>query len=90
VGQADHGFRCARCWRRVLAEVSKWYIKMIHYFKSSCVPQNPTAGDMKWILTIPLQNGDDYLELELGKRGRDAIKCMLEQEEKDDEIEAKA
>jgi hypothetical protein len=46
--------------------------------------RQPQFGDQKWTLTIPLENGDDYLEVEIGKRGRDGLLAMLRQEEEDD------
>lgn len=42
--------------------------------------RQPLAGERGWTLSIPLENGDDYLEIRLGKRGRDAILDMLKQE----------
>lgn len=42
--------------------------------------RTPEIGEARWILSFPLENGDDYLEVELGKRGRDAIIAMLSQE----------
>ena len=44
----------------------------------------PIRGEQQWTLSVPLENGQDYLELHLGKRGREAVRSMLNQEEKDD------
>ena len=61
---------------------------MIHTFRASDVPdangRQPQSGEHKWTLSFPLENGDDYLEIEIGPRGRAALKAMLAQEEADD------
>ncbi len=49
--------------------------------------RNPESGELRWTLSIPLENGDDYLEVAVGKRGRDAIKRMLQQEEDEGVLE---
>lgn len=67
---------------------------MIHTFRSSECPgadgKPPEPGDQKWTLSIPLEGGDDYLEVEIGKKGRAALRAMLEQEEWDDAQAAKS
>jgi hypothetical protein len=45
------------------------------------------AGEQQWILTIPLEGGDE-LKLKLGKKGRDTIYGMMIAEESDDAREA--
>lgn len=61
---------------------------MIIKHKSSDCPdangRQPISGEQKWTLIFPLENGDDYLEIEMGKKGREAIIAMLKQEEADD------
>ena len=64
---------------------------MIKRFKSSDCPDAggriPLAGEQKWDISFPLEGGDDYLELEIGKKGREALLAMLEQEVIDDHLE---
>jgi hypothetical protein len=61
---------------------------MIHKFKTKDAPtangREPKFGEQQWTLTFPHENGDDYIEIILGKKGRDAVKAMIAQEEKDD------
>jgi hypothetical protein len=65
---------------------------MIHQYKTiDCPDANnriPKDGDYKWTLSFPLENGDDYLEVEIGKRGRDAILAMLSEDERDTSTKA--
>ena len=60
---------------------------MIIKYKSADHPEangrKPQPGDLRWTLSFPLENGDDYLELEIGRKGREAILDMLNQENKD-------
>ena len=60
---------------------------MIIKYKSADHPEangrKPQIGDLRWTLSFPLENGDDYLELEIGGKGREAILDMLNQEDKD-------
>ncbi len=49
--------------------------------------RTPKPGERKWTLSFPLENGDDYLEIEIGKKGREAIRAMLAQEDADDAAE---
>ena len=46
--------------------------------------RHPKIGEQWWTLSVPLENGQDYLELHLGRRGREAIRGMLDQEDADD------
>lgn len=46
--------------------------------------RHPRSGEQQWTLSVPLENGQDYLELHLGKRGREALRDMLNKEEEDD------
>lgn len=60
---------------------------IIFHRASDCPDANgrvPLSGEQKWTLSLPLENGDDYLFIEIGKRGRNAILAMLVQEDKDD------
>lgn len=65
---------------------------MLIKFKSIDCPdangRQPLYGEGKWTMTIPLANGDDYLEIEIGKKGRDGLIAMLAQEEIDDAEES--
>lgn len=67
---------------------------MIRRLKTRCCPdaggREPEPGEQKWTLSFPLEGGDDYLELEVGRRGRDALLAMLAQEEADDAAEEAA
>ena len=45
--------------------------------------RHPEPGDLGWTLSVPLENGQDYLELQIGEKGREAIRKMLDQEDKD-------
>lgn len=47
--------------------------------------RTPISGEARWRLSFPLENGDDYLEIELGEKGRRAILDMLAQETEDDQ-----
>lgn len=64
---------------------------MIRRLKTSDCPdangRQPLADEQKWTLSFPLEGGDDYLELEIGKKGRDALWAMLIQETADDTAE---
>lgn len=64
---------------------------MIRKFKASDCPdadgRQPLAGEQKWTLSFPLEGGDDYLEIEVGAKGRAAMLAMLKQEEIDDAAE---
>lgn len=60
---------------------------ILKYRSSDCPDANgriPKSGEQKWTLSFPLENGDDYLEIVIGRRGREAIKAMFNQEESDD------
>ncbi len=61
---------------------------MIHRFVASDAPtaagRKPLLGDQEWTLRFPHENGDDYIEIIVGKKGREAMKAMLKQEEEDD------
>lgn len=61
---------------------------MIRKFRTTDHPEAdgrlPQTGDQQWTLRFPLEGGDDYLEVSIGKKGRDAIRAMLIQEESDD------
>lgn len=67
---------------------------MLHRFKSvgavGADGRQPRFGEQKWTLTFPLEGGDDYLEIEIGKKGREALKAMLAQEEADDRADKDA
>jgi hypothetical protein len=64
---------------------------VIHRFKSSDHPEAdgriPQSGEQGWRLTFVLEGGDDYLEIEISKKGRDALIAMLAQEDEDDRKE---
>ncbi len=64
---------------------------MIHSFKTSDCPDAdgrvPQPGEQKWTLSFPLEGDDDYLEVQIGAKGRESFLRMLEQEKKDDEAE---
>ncbi len=64
---------------------------MIRKFKASDAPdadgRQPQPGDQEWTLTFPLEGGDDYLEITIGRTGRDAIRRMIMQEAIDDAAE---
>jgi hypothetical protein len=64
---------------------------MLHRFKTQDCPdangRTPDAGELKWTLTFPLENGD-ILHVEIGERARDALRWMMRQEERDDRNEA--
>jgi hypothetical protein len=61
---------------------------MIRYFKSIDCPDAggriPNEGEQRWTLSIPLEGGMDYLEIQIGKKGKEALVRMLKQEEMDD------
>lgn len=65
---------------------------MIRKFKARDCPdadgRQPLPGEQKWTLSFPLEGGgDDYIEIEVGRRGREAMRAMLEQEDRDDAAE---
>jgi hypothetical protein len=66
---------------------------VIRRFRASDCPdadgRQPQPGEHKWTLSFPLEGGDDYLEVEIGAKGRAAIRAMLAQEEDDDAKEGK-
>ena len=66
---------------------------MIRQVKSTCCPdangRQPKDGEQSWTLRFPLENGQDYMEVKIGKRGRDALLDMLGQEAIDDNSECK-
>lgn len=61
---------------------------MIHRFRTSDCPdadeRQQQEGEQRWTLSFPLEGGDDYLEVTVGRKGRDALLAMLAQEEADD------
>jgi hypothetical protein len=60
---------------------------LIRYKTSDCPDadgREPRFGEQKWTLTFPLEGGDDYVEVEIGQKGRAALLAMLKQEEEDD------
>lgn len=60
---------------------------MIHKYKTLDCPdannRTPESGEQKYTLNFSLESGDDYLEIEMGKKGRDSILRMLTQEKLD-------
>lgn len=61
---------------------------MIHRIVAADAPtaagRQPQPGEQQWTLTFPHENGDDYVEIVIGKRGREALMAMLAQEDTDD------
>lgn len=55
---------------------------MIIIYRSSDHPEandkEPTYEDVAYTLTIPLDNGDDYLEVHIGCKGRQALYRYVE------------
>jgi hypothetical protein len=45
--------------------------------------KTPAAGDSAWTITLPLDGGDDYLEVSFGRKGYEALRAMLGQEAED-------
>jgi hypothetical protein len=64
---------------------------VLYHFKAYDCPdangRQPQHGEQKWTLSFILE-GEDYLEVEIGRKGRKAIRDMLLREEADDLAEA--
>lgn len=45
--------------------------------------RKPSESEIGYTLSFPLENDMDYLELQIGMKGRKALKDMLEQEAQD-------
>lgn len=76
---------------RVESNVREDIATMIVNLRSQCHPEangrTPISGEQQWSLSVPLENGDDYLELHVGRRGFEALKLMLDKMSDDDLVE---